>query len=63
MILCSKLWNELKSISPERQDSATRRISANLFKMDRSDPFTITSNHYINNKFVAYDASSFNQLI
>jgi DNA-binding NarL/FixJ family response regulator len=31
-----------------------------LFKMDWSDPFTITSNHYINNRFVAYDASSFN---
>jgi DNA-binding response OmpR family regulator len=31
----------------------------NLFKMDWRDPFTITSNHYINNKFVAYDASSF----
>jgi DNA-binding response OmpR family regulator len=33
---------------------------SNLFKMNWNDPFTITSNHYINNKFVAYDASSFN---
>jgi DNA-binding NarL/FixJ family response regulator len=33
---------------------------SNLFKMDWSDPFTITSNHYINNMFVAYDTSSFN---
>jgi DNA-binding response OmpR family regulator len=30
----------------------------NLFKMNWNDPFTITSNHYINNKFVAYNASS-----
>ena len=29
----------------------------NLFKMDWSDPFTITSNHYVNNMFVAYNAS------
>jgi CheY-like chemotaxis protein len=33
---------------------------SNLFKMNWNDPFTITSNHYINNKFVAYNASSFN---
>ena len=26
----------------------------NLFKMNWDDPYTITSNHYINNKFVAY---------
>jgi DNA-binding response OmpR family regulator len=26
----------------------------NLFKMNWDDPFTITSNHYVNNKFVAY---------
>ena len=31
---------------------------SNLFKMNWDDPFTITSNHYINNKFVAYNASS-----
>jgi DNA-binding response OmpR family regulator len=30
----------------------------NLFKMNWNDPFTITSNHYINNKFIAYNASS-----
>lgn len=30
----------------------------NLFKMNWDDPFTITSNHYINNKFIAYNASS-----
>jgi CheY-like chemotaxis protein len=33
---------------------------SNLFKMNWSDPFTVTSNHYINNKFVAYNPSSFN---
>lgn len=33
---------------------------SNLFKMNWNDPFIITSNHYINNKFVAYNASSFN---
>lgn len=33
---------------------------SNLFKMNWNDPFTITSNHYINNKFVAYNGSSFN---
>ena len=33
---------------------------SNLFKMNWNDPFTITSNHYVNNKFVAYNASSFN---
>lgn len=32
----------------------------NLFKMDWSDPFTITTNHYINNKFVPYKPSTFN---
>jgi DNA-binding NarL/FixJ family response regulator len=32
---------------------------SNLFKMNWNDPFTITSNHYINNKFVAYNDSSF----
>jgi len=30
---------------------------SNLFKMNWNDPFTITSDHYINNKFVAYNAS------
>jgi DNA-binding NarL/FixJ family response regulator len=29
-----------------------------LFKMNWDDPFTITRNHYVNNKFVAYKASS-----
>jgi CheY-like chemotaxis protein len=33
---------------------------SNLFKMNWNDPFTITSDHYANNKFVAYNASSFN---
>ena len=27
---------------------------SNLFRMDWTDPYTITSNHYINSKFVAY---------
>ena len=27
---------------------------SNLFRMNWADPYTITSNHYINNKFVAY---------
>ena len=31
---------------------------SNLFKMNWNDPFTITSNHYINNKFVAYNTLS-----
>ena len=31
---------------------------SNLFKMDWTDPFTITSNHYINNKFAAYKPSA-----
>ncbi len=30
---------------------------SNLIKMDWTDPFTITSNHYINNKFAAYKPS------
>jgi DNA-binding NarL/FixJ family response regulator len=31
---------------------------SNLFKMDWSDPYTITSNHYVNNKFVAYNSAN-----
>jgi DNA-binding NarL/FixJ family response regulator len=31
-----------------------------LFKMNWNDPYTITSNHYINNKFVAYSGADFN---
>lgn len=27
----------------------------NIFKMNWNDPYTITSNHYINNRFVAYN--------
>ena len=30
----------------------------NLFKMNWDDPFTITSNHYIDHKFVAFNPSS-----
>lgn len=29
-----------------------------LFKMNWNDPYTITSNHYINNKFVPFNASA-----
>jgi CheY-like chemotaxis protein len=28
----------------------------NLFQMNWNDPYTITSNHYVNNKFVAYQS-------
>ena len=31
---------------------------SNLLRMDWSDPFTITSQHYVNNKFVPYNAAS-----
>jgi DNA-binding NarL/FixJ family response regulator len=30
---------------------------SNLFKMNWNDPYTITSNHYVNNKFVPYSGA------
>lgn len=33
---------------------------SNIFKMDWSDPYTVTSQHFINNKFIAFNASKFN---
>lgn len=30
----------------------------NLFKMNWNDPFTITSDHYVNNKFVAFNPAT-----
>lgn len=33
---------------------------SNLLKMNWDDPYTITSNHFINNKFIAYNAATFN---
>ena len=33
---------------------------SNLLRMNWNDPYTITSNHFVNNKFVAYNAATFN---
>jgi CheY-like chemotaxis protein len=34
---------------------------SSLFRMNWDDPYTITSNHYVNNKFTAYDSFNFNR--
>ncbi len=45
------------SLYYSKPTSFTELISgmSNLFKMNWNDPYTITSNHYVNNKFIAYN--------